>query len=539
MWKLKILTGDLAGQSFSLQEGDNGVGRSPSNQIHLKSTGVSKTHCVFKVNGSAIAIKDLGSSNGTFVNGIKVDQSILQVGDRVGIHNILCEITYVISQYTTGSNYQNMGNMDGAAAPDMNSMPDYDQAIPDYAEDVAGDGTGEEHQAPPSNAKESFLQYIENVMLPGVYRLAEIFEFKAVLFSFVLAFIFVTTLLSVIPMLSITKQTIERESGRRALGIARSIVRVNQEILGKGFRSQLTTRFAEREEGVNVALIIDADDGSVIAPANEIGAYRNDQFIHAARKMDEEFVSQINDKTVGASVPIRTYDRKTGSYNISAYAVVLYNMGSLSISEGRTISLFIQTLAMALVLGAILFFFMYKLIERPFNHLSSSIDKAIKGDTRSIEPVFQFPVLDRLYTNVNSLLNQSLSDSGGGDSFAYQDPMEKQNEAKNMTNIIASPCLALNADGHFIAMNQMAESLMMETEMNLQNQSFEAIGDMSLQLSLKDLWERCVADTRSTHSNNIEMGGVDTVIEAQAITTSSNIDYIIVTFNHLAEQGDY
>ena len=108
-----------------------------------------------------------------------------------------------------------------------------------------------------------------------------------------------------------------------------------------------------------------------------------------------------------------------------------------------------------------------------------------------------------------------------------------------MTNIIASPCLALNADGHFIAMNQMAESLMMETEMNLQNQSFEAIGDMSLQLSLKDLWERCVADTRSTHSNNIEMGGVDTVIEAQAITTSSNIDYIIVTFNHLAEQGDY
>ena len=533
MWKLKILTGELAGQSFSLHEGENSIGRSPQNEIRISSTGVSKQHCVLKVNGSAIAIKDLNSSNGSFVNGVKVEHSLLQVGDRIGIHNVVCELVFVVSQFQQNANSPGAGPS-GFQTPPFTGATNFADPVSDSSE------AGEEVTAPPKNLKESFEQYIEKVLLPGVYKLAQIFEFKSLLFSFVMLFIFVTTLLSLIPMLNITKDTIQRESGRRALAIARSLVKVNQEILGKGFQSQLTTRFAEREDGVQVALIIKAEDGSVMAPASEIGAYRNDPFIHRARKMEDEFVDQIDDQKMGASVPIRTYNRTTGNYSTSAYAVVIYNMGSLSLGEGKTISLFIQTLGMALALGAILFFFMYKLIERPFVLLTKGIDRALKGDSRSLEPEYQFPALEPLYTNINSLLNNNLSSSGGaGDSFSFQDPLEKKGEAKNLAMLFPTACLCMSGEGRFLALNSEAESLLLESEHNLVGQAIDAIGDMSLQLSLKDLWERIQNDRTQIQSNELEMNSNNCQIEAQAICSGANIDYIVVVFRFLQTEGDY
>lgn len=540
MWSLKVLTGQQMGQTFKLQEGDNQIGRSPEGHIVLSSPGISKRHAFIKVNGNALAIKDLGSSNGTFINGLKVDQSILQVGDKIAFHNIICEVQFVISQFQGSGpaafdNQYGQGPMDGNAAHDMHA-DDFQQPVADYGEDVA---PKMEDNAPaaPKSLSESFFHYIDNVMLPGIYKLAKIFELKMVLFCFVIAFIVITTALSTIPMLNITKDTIQRESGRRALGIARSLVRVNSEILSKGFRSQLTTRFAEKEDGVEVALIINATDGAVIAPASQIGSYKNVEFIHRARKMDEEYFDRVNSKIVGASVPIRTYDNKTGSYDISAYAVVLYNMGSLAISDGRTVSLFVQTLLMALALGSILFFFMYKLIERPFAHLNKELDGAIKGSTHNIEPEFEFPILKPLYTNLNSLISQSMSSGESGDSFAYNDPMEKQGEAKNLTMIISSPAFAVTAEGNFLALNPTAEEFLSDTEANLINQNIDGLFDESLILSLQDLVQRCSAESHLIQSNQLEFGGDPMIIEAQAIGPSGNMDYIIICIN--SQEGDF
>lgn len=536
MWSLRVLSGEQTGETFKLTDGDNHIGRTPNSRICLSSAGVSKQHALIKVNGNALAIKDLGSSNGTFVNGLKINQSILQVGDRIAFHNILCEIQFVITQFQGHQDqHQQQASVDGNLAQDLNSDP-FDQAIPDYAEDVAADDQNAEQMAAPKNLKESFMHYIDNVMLPGVYKLAKIFELKMVLFSFVLAFILVITALSTIPMLNITKDTIQRESGRRALGIARSLVRVNSQILSKGFQSQLTTRFATREEGVEAALIISAVNGSVIAPASEIGAYKNLDFIHTARKIDEEYVANISSKLVGASVPIRTFDPKTGNYDIRAYAVVLYNMGKLAIDDGRTVSLFMQTLLMAIALGSLLFFFMYKLIERPFVHLSRSLDDALKGDPKNLEPEFIFPALEPLYTNINSLVQQGQTSGDSGDAFAYADPMEKQAEAKNLCSIISNPAMAITTSGNFLALNAEAESFLSEIEANLIHQPLDQIYDESLKLSLQDLLQRTLDNPNLIQSNQLEFSGINMEIDAQGIGKSSDLDYILICFNGVEDE---
>jgi two-component system NtrC family sensor kinase len=62
-----------------------GVGRDAANTIQLHDTEVSRVHAEFRARGSTYTLNDLGSSNGTFVNGRRVTQCELTSGDQVQI----------------------------------------------------------------------------------------------------------------------------------------------------------------------------------------------------------------------------------------------------------------------------------------------------------------------------------------------------------------------------------------------------------------------------------------------------------------------
>ncbi|MFK8138240.1 MAG: FHA domain-containing protein [Bdellovibrionales bacterium] len=538
MWSLKVLSGPLTGQEIKLRSGENSVGRHPENSIPIKSGGVSKHHCKFMVNGNSVSVSDLGSSNGTFVNGMRVQNCILQLGDRIGIHENLVELQYQIAPNMGMGGNANMGSSaewSGSAAPDMHANPGF--AAEEIHDPIQMNADGPQLDSitkPPENIKETIDQYVEKVMLPGVYKLAEIFEFRMVIFGMLITLILSITLLSVIPMIQITQDTIIKESSRRAVSIARSLVKVNQSILQRGMKSQLTTSFAEKEDGVLAALIINAEDGSVIAPANRIGAYKNLPFIHSARKKGEEHIKKISDDQVGASIPIRTYDASSGSYEISSYAVVLYSLGNLAMDDGRAISLFIQTLGMALIVGFIFYFFIFKLAERPYQYLNRQIDLANKGEIMSIEPEFNMPVMKPLITNINNLVNQVANSSGNDDGpMSFTD---RSFEVENLVKVIGQACMVIDIDKKILAMNSAAEEITNESASSLVGSSTEAILDESLKLNLDDLLDRVVAESHMIQSNTLEFNGLEMDVDAQAIGGSEGIEYILVCIN---EKGGF
>lgn len=82
--KLSLVEGEHDTHEYILKD-NTSIGRSPSNDITLKAPKVSRQHAAINMYNDQHIIIDLKSSNGVYVNGTKVDESVLNSGDEVSI----------------------------------------------------------------------------------------------------------------------------------------------------------------------------------------------------------------------------------------------------------------------------------------------------------------------------------------------------------------------------------------------------------------------------------------------------------------------
>src|SRR5436190_7634657 len=70
-----VFTGEhFTGQIYELSLEKITVGRGAHNTLVLRHRSVSHTHCEILIHGTEVIVRDLGSANGTFVNGIRVSE---------------------------------------------------------------------------------------------------------------------------------------------------------------------------------------------------------------------------------------------------------------------------------------------------------------------------------------------------------------------------------------------------------------------------------------------------------------------------------
>jgi Nif-specific regulatory protein len=81
--RLVALSGPMTGEVLPLHSGEVTLGRDPASEICLADRSLSRTHCVLAQEGERWVIRDLGSANGTFVNGVQVRQQTLREGDQI------------------------------------------------------------------------------------------------------------------------------------------------------------------------------------------------------------------------------------------------------------------------------------------------------------------------------------------------------------------------------------------------------------------------------------------------------------------------
>jgi hypothetical protein len=85
-----VLVVDGPGTRHVLEAGSNVLGRGTDADIRLPDTGVSRKHVDVQLEGGAVVVEDLGSTNGTLVNGRRVGRQELADGDVIRIgHSVL------------------------------------------------------------------------------------------------------------------------------------------------------------------------------------------------------------------------------------------------------------------------------------------------------------------------------------------------------------------------------------------------------------------------------------------------------------------
>ena len=83
--RIAAITGRLEDTVISMTQGPVLIGREAGATLKIANASVSRRHAVIEREGDKFIIADLGSRNGTFVNGIPVKRRELQHGDRVKI----------------------------------------------------------------------------------------------------------------------------------------------------------------------------------------------------------------------------------------------------------------------------------------------------------------------------------------------------------------------------------------------------------------------------------------------------------------------
>ncbi|HEY6228678.1 MAG TPA: FHA domain-containing protein [Verrucomicrobiae bacterium] len=83
MSKLVLLTEGFAGRTYELNVEKTTVGRVEDNAFQIAEPSVSSHHAEIILKGSDVLIKDLNSTNGTFINGEKITEAVLKPGQTL------------------------------------------------------------------------------------------------------------------------------------------------------------------------------------------------------------------------------------------------------------------------------------------------------------------------------------------------------------------------------------------------------------------------------------------------------------------------
>jgi predicted component of type VI protein secretion system len=124
--ELKVVGGKQHGSLIGLETRKFLVGREQDCQMRPSSESVSRHHCVFTLDEFSVRLRDLGSTNGTFVNGQRVHgQVVLHSGDRVLIGKLEFEMVIqnaVAVQYARVA--PSTGSDAGFKLTDLAEMPE-------------------------------------------------------------------------------------------------------------------------------------------------------------------------------------------------------------------------------------------------------------------------------------------------------------------------------------------------------------------------------------------------------------------------------
>jgi len=114
--KLVIVQGRPRGKRLVFPPGDYYFGRGAECQVRPNSAMISRQHCLLRVHATGATLRDLGSRNGTLVNGVLISkEQRLKTGDQIQLGPLVFELHLEEVASPTMAN----------AAPETDTVPEF------------------------------------------------------------------------------------------------------------------------------------------------------------------------------------------------------------------------------------------------------------------------------------------------------------------------------------------------------------------------------------------------------------------------------
>src|ERR1035437_7919181 len=88
MLKLVVLSPGMTGRMHELKVEKTTIGRSEDNTFEIADPSISSHHCEVLLRGSEVVVRDLNSTNGTFISGGKVTEKVLKIGQLLRLGQV-------------------------------------------------------------------------------------------------------------------------------------------------------------------------------------------------------------------------------------------------------------------------------------------------------------------------------------------------------------------------------------------------------------------------------------------------------------------
>lgn len=533
MWTCRILNGQLAGQIIELKELTT-IGRDPSCNIVVSDNGISKKHVQIEIVAGVVTLIDLNSSNGTYVNGLKIKQQKLKIGDKFSLYQTIFELGIQQKQLIPKNN--SLARQAAHLSP-KDTRSDWSQkngTQPSPNLINTNSASPIENNISSNFSSHSLIEKLDHKVMNGVYSLIQNISFKYFFITVMILFVLTVTILSVIPLYTATNESVAFESQQRALSVARGIAKLNENQIRMGEIEKYSAEALYKERGVESVYVINKE-GIVIAPGEISGSQpKHSNFVKKIRGQPREYVERSIDNVVLAAVPIVVFDSEAQQNVAKAHVVLVYQPQVLNFDDERMASLFIQVLVIAFLIGFFLFYVLFRIIEYVFNSLRLHIDDAVRLGVDQIRINFDFPAMQDLITIINSLINKANQNHS-----STQTTMDRSNEVINLAAMMPYPSLVIMQDRQIININPAFVQMMGISVESLVGRTIFEIPDRSMQENLDHLMNTAALNTNSIQQDHLEISGNLFNLQCQALSIRSDeVDSYLITISPATEGSE-
>lgn len=507
MYKLVAVGGKLRGQEILLEEGENTLGRAADCDHPLSVNGVSKKHMSITVNGDTCYVEDLGSSNGTFINGKLVKKATVKNKDKIAIPNVIFQVVYVQEKKVI-------------VTKKVAKAADEDSDAYSSAETMPKDLPGK-------------LRYIfKHRVMSVIYSFNEQYEWAQMVGILLFLFIAASIGLTIGPVLLASKKLLVTEVAARGSQYAKEVSRFNAAALKRGNLDRINTTFLDNDaQGVVSYELFDLE-GRIVRPMEKLNSYISDaysvnsrEYFRNVENIANTYIKGLGDGEIGIARAITAHNMQTAQQETVGIISIRFKPETLAASSAQDSMAYLESLIITCLVGVFFFGMIYYMTTKPIDEMRQQIEEVLRGKKKELESTQAFQEFTPLRNSINSIL-QRVRELQSEDTGEFAELEEDGPYVRRLYEFVQGaqgPVMVLNSEKLIEHINPEGEDLTGMRESTAQGTSLlDSARDQGFAATVIDLCDQSANNEGTDQSEVYELTGKNYSVHVTSLMGKDN-----------------